>query len=100
MQLIKNHLSDIKILCRKNGVDTLFTFGSIIADKKLKYDSDVDLIVTINDSNPLSYSDKYFNLKFGLEEILGRPIDLLESKAIRNPVLLEEIEKNKRLIYG
>lgn len=63
-------------------------------------DSDFDLIVEIDDSDPLTYSDKYFNLKFALEQLLGRPIDLLEERAQRNPLLKAEIDRTKMLLYG
>ena len=60
----------------------------------------MDLVVDIGDPDPISYSDKYFNLKFSLEDTLGRAVDLLEFKAIKNPYLKEEIDRTKILIYG
>ena len=55
-------------------------------------------IVTIED--PIEYTDNYFDLKFELEKIFNRKIDLLESKAIKNPFLKERIDKTKVLVYG
>jgi hypothetical protein len=40
------------------------------------------------------------DLKFSLETILKRKVDLLEEKAIKNPYFKKAIEKNKQLIYG
>jgi len=77
----------------------LYVFGSVITDK-FRPDSDIDFVVDIDDNDPLTYSDKYFNLKFHLEEILNRQIDLLEQKAIRNKFLRSEIERTKVQIYG
>jgi predicted nucleotidyltransferase len=57
-------------------------------------------VVDINENDPISYSDSYFNLKFQLEQLLKRQIDLLEQKAIRNPYLKEQIDTTKILIYG
>ena len=82
-----------------NKVSTLYAFGSVITDR-FKAGSDIDLVVEIEDEDPISYSDKYFNLKFQLEEILKRQIDLLEQKAIRNRFLKIEIERTKVQIYG
>jgi len=48
----------------------------------------------------LEYTDHYFELQFQLEQILQRKIDLLEQKAIRNPVLKQEIDRTKVLVYG
>jgi predicted nucleotidyltransferase len=62
--------------------------------------SDVDLLVDFNTSDPIEYSDNYFNLKFELENLLKRHIDLLEYKALKNPLLKERINLTKELIYG
>lgn len=99
MEIINQHIGQIIRLCELNEVSTLFAFGSVI-NKKLRPDSDIDFIVDIEDNDPVSYSDKYFNLKFQLEEIFKRHIDLLEQKAIRNKFLKNEIDRTKVLIYG
>jgi predicted nucleotidyltransferase len=62
-------------------------------------ESDVDLMVDFDTSDPLEYTDSYFDLKFELERILSRSIDLLENKAIKNPFLRASIDKSKILIY-
>ena len=46
------------------------------------------------------YADNYFDFKLSLEDLLGREVDLLEDKAIRNPILRKNIDKSKRLVYG
>lgn len=99
MKELLKHIDQIKKVCSSYKVKSLFAFGSITTDE-LQQESDIDLVVEIDDRDPLSYSDNYFNLKFELEKILKRQIDLLESKAIKNPYLKKEIEKNKVLIYG
>ncbi len=45
------------------------------------------------------YADNYFDFKFSLQDILKRPIDLLEDKAIKNPYLKESIYKQRELVY-
>jgi uncharacterized protein len=57
-------------------------------------------VVDIDSSNPLDYADHYFSLKFSLEQLFKRPVDLLEQKSIRNPFIKQEIETTKVLIYG
>lgn len=99
MNFLNQHIEQIKRLCELNKVTTLFAFGSVITDK-FNPNSDIDLVVDIEDNDPISYADKYFNLKFQLEEILKRQIDLLEQKAIRNRFLKSEIDRTKVQIYG
>lgn len=99
MNLILNHIDSIKQLCLSNKVKSLFAFGSITTNK-FNPESDIDFVVEIDEKDPVSYSENYFNLKFQLEKLLQRQIDLLEQKAIRNQYLKNEIDKSKVLIYG
>lgn len=99
MNLLEKNIEQIKRLCQLNSVNELFAFGSI-TNQNFNEESDVDLVVDINDPDPIAYSDKYFNLKFSLEDMLERAVDLLEFKAIKNPYLKEEIDRTKILIYG
>lgn len=96
---LDRHIKDIRILCRNNKVKTLYVFGSVLTNS-FKNKSDIDFIVDIDSADPLDYADNYFNLKFALEELLKKQIDLLEDKAISNPFLRENIEKSKSLIYA
>jgi len=82
-----------------HDVNTLFAFGSVVTDE-LRKDSDIDLLVDIDDKDPLIYADNYFELKFQLEDILKRPVDLLEDKSLKNPFLKKQIDNTKVLIYG
>jgi len=79
-------------------VKSLYVFGSVLTDR-FDDDSDIDLIVDIESNNPFEYADYYFNLKFALQDLLKRPIDLLEQKAIKNPYILQNIESSKQLLY-
>ncbi len=87
------------MLCIKYHVKSLFAFGSVTRDE-LKPNSDIDLIVDIEGNDPLSYTDDYFGLKFQLEQLLKRQIDLLELRAIKNQYLMQNIENSKVLVYG
>jgi uncharacterized protein len=99
MKVINDNLQQIKRLCDEHSVKSLFAFGSVTSDR-FKSDSDIDLVVDIDSSDPIEYSDHYFALKFQLEQILQREIDLLEQKSIRNPFLRKEIDQTKVLVYG
>jgi uncharacterized protein len=96
---LENYISEIITLCKKNNVKSLYVFGSVLTDK-FTDKSDIDLIVDIDSSDPLEYSDYYFSLKFALEELLRRQIDLLETRALKNPYLRENIDNSKTLLYA
>jgi predicted nucleotidyltransferase len=96
---IKDHIEQIIALCNAHDVNSLFAFGSVVSGK-LQPVSDIDLIVDIDSKDPIDYSDNYFALKFELEEIFNRPVDLLEDKALNNPFLKKQIDNSKVLVYG
>ncbi len=99
MTIIERNISRINKLCLKHRVNKLFAFGSVLTNK-FSPASDVDLIVDFKAVNLSEYADNYFDLKFSLEKIFNRKIDLLEEKAIRNPYLRQSIDTTKKLIYG
>jgi predicted nucleotidyltransferase len=99
MTALNKHIKQIKELCAQHQVRSLFAFGSVLTDK-FNADSDIDLIVDIDSNDPLDYSDHYFALKYQLENILKKPIDLLEEKALKNPFVKKQIDNTKMLVYG
>ena len=86
-------------LCFQNKVKSLYAFGSVLTNR-FDDNSDIDLLVEIDSTNPLEYADCYFNLKFSLQDLFNRQVDLLENKAIRNTYLRQEIDNTKQLIYA
>ena len=99
MNLIENHSKDIMDLCKTHKVKSLYAFGSVLTDK-FNSESDVDLLVDFQQMDVLDYGDNYYELKFSLENILKRNIDLLEQKAIKNPYFIKNLNQTKKLIYG
>ena len=99
MNLIENHNKDIQNLCKVHKVKSLYAFGSVLTDK-FTSESDVDFIVDFQQLDVLDYGDNYYDLKFSLENILNRNVDLLEEKAIKNPYFRKTLNQNKKLIYG
>ncbi len=74
-------LADSKVLLRERyGVVDLALFGSAARDAA-RPDSDVDLLVTFD--GPAT-SDRYFGVQFYLEDRLGRAVDLVTHKALRD----------------
>jgi uncharacterized protein len=96
---LDSYINDIQQICRTNKVNKLYVFGSVLTNR-FDSDSDIDLLVDINSNDPIEYAEIYFNLKFSLQDLLNRKIDLLENKAIRNPYFRENIDNIKSLIYA
>jgi predicted nucleotidyltransferase len=99
MKLLELKINDIVRLCRLHKVSKLFAFGSVLKES-FNDESDIDLIVDFDQVPIEDYADNYFDLKYELESLFNRPVDLLEEQAIRNPYFKREVEKERQLIYG
>jgi uncharacterized protein len=84
--ILKSHSAEIR---ERFGVKRLAVFGSI-ARNEASDDSDVDVLVEFRDKATFK---GYMALKFHLEDLLGRPVDLVTQKAIR-PVTRPSIERD------
>lgn len=75
-------------LIARYGVDRLALFGSTVRDAA-RADSDIDILVSFD--GPAT-SERYFGVQFFLEDLLGRPVDLVTDKALR-PELRPFVER-------
>ena len=75
-------------LVARYGVEDLALFGSTVRDTA-RADSDIDILVCFD--GPAT-SERYFGVQFFLEDLLGRPVDLVTDKALR-PELRPFIER-------
>jgi predicted nucleotidyltransferase len=66
-------------LAARYGVTRLALFGSAARDTA-RADSDIDVLVGFD--GPAT-SERYFGVQFYLEDLLGRPVDLVTEKALR-----------------
>ena len=74
----------IRRACERYGVNRLRVFGSVLTDRFDPKTSDVDLLVTFQPERDNLFHD-YFDLKFELERIVGRGVDLVVERSVRNP---------------
>lgn len=95
---LEPYIEPIIKLCTDHKVKSLYAFGSVLNDQFTKT-SDVDLIIDLLPTDPIEYAETYFEFKFQLEDLLKRPVDLLEERGIRNPYFFKSISKTKQMIY-
>jgi uncharacterized protein len=98
--LIEEKREEIEGLCARCGVRRLELFGSAAGDDFDPERSDLDFLVEFQDLPLDRYADSYFGLLFALEDLFGRPVDLVMASAIRNPYFLAEIEESRTVLYG
>lgn len=84
LDLLREHRGEF----RQFGAKSLALFGSF-AREEARQDSDIDLLVDFN--SPPTF-EAYMNLKFYLEDLLGRAVDLVPRKTLK-PRLLPQVER-------
>ncbi|MHC4518204.1 MAG: nucleotidyltransferase family protein [Planctomycetota bacterium] len=99
MGIVDEKTEQIAVLCRKYAVKELSLFGSALRDDFGPH-SDIDLAVVFSRNGVEGSFDQYFDFKTELEQLLGRPVDLVCTASVRNKVLRHELDSTKRLIYA
>lgn len=99
-QEIVSRNDDFIALCKQYAVKSLFLFGSAV-NEKFNDQSDFDFLVSFQDGlDPVVYADNFFALKKGLEQLLGRKVDLITERSLSNPYFIADIERNRQLLYA
>lgn len=96
---IRKNLSLFSDICKNHRIKSLYAFGSSVTDQFNPQRSDIDLLVEMEDMDPLEKGEKLLSLWDKLEDFFQRKVDLLTQKSLKNPFLLENIDKTKILLY-
>ena len=89
LSLLRQHEQEIR---ERFGVERIGIFGSFVRGEE-KPESDVDVLVEFRDGEETF--DHYMDLKFYLEDLFGRKVDLVMKDAIKRrlkePILSEVV---------
>jgi len=91
----------LRKICQKYLVKELAVFGSAL-DGDFKEDSDIDLLYIFQDNSENSLFSKV-RIKEELENLFGRPVDLISRRAIensRNEYKKKAILEHTKVIYA
>jgi predicted nucleotidyltransferase len=97
---ISSRREELRELCRRFHVRRLDLFGSAAGNDYNPARSDLDFLVEFGPMPPGAYADAFFGLKESLEQLFGRPADLVAATAIRNPYFRRSVESAKVLLYA
>lgn len=101
IEAIEHNREAIAELCRRCGVRKLEVFGSASRGDFDPETSDIDFLVEFDYSGGIDDAfDRYFDVKEGLESLLDRRVDLISSKAIRNPIFADSVEASRVPLYA
>lgn len=96
---VRPRLAAIEDACRRHHVVAGALFGSATQLDNSVVPNDLDLLVTFAQLEPRMKAEEYAALTAELESIMGMSVDVMVSTAIRNPILAEEIERTKVVLY-
>ena len=91
---IENIRNTIKPVAQKYNLTSVWLFGSY-AKQKQKADSDIDILVKTED---VAEGFKIVEVKFALEEVLEKKVDIVTTGGIKGS-LLENEDLGEVLIY-
>lgn len=101
MQLIEMNMDKIVALCKKYKVAKLWVFGSILTPR-FNDDSDVDFLVDFDERyiELLDYADNFFNFIHEIEAVVGRKVDMVVNKSIKNRFFRAEVDETRKLLWS
>jgi hypothetical protein len=95
---IEQYLPEIEKICKKHDVKRLTLFGSALTSEFDPQNSDFDFLLELNKNK--NGFHKYFEIKWELEKLLCREVDLVMPGAIKNQLLKKYIYQNTRQCYA
>lgn len=101
IELIENKIEALKQICKDHYVTKLYLFGSAAKGNFDPGTSDLDMVVEFSKTiDPVDYATNYFSLLENLEKLFSRKVELLSLKALKNAVIIKEIENSKIQLYA
>jgi len=100
VSLIEQNRPAIETLCRDHHVARLELFGSAARGDFDETTSDLDFFVEFEDLGWQGSFNRYMGLKLGLEDLLGRSVDLVEPSAVTNPYFMQVANRHRALVYA
>jgi uncharacterized protein len=99
VSLIEEKRKELESLCRQYHVTGLEVFGSAATDEFDQTRSDIDFLVTFNESVEERRFDNFFEFQRALTALFGRPVDLVEPGGMKNPYFIKRVNQTRRMIY-
>lgn len=90
-----DHIADF---CRRWKITEMSVFGSVVRED-FRPDSDIDVLVSFEAGAGWSLLD-VVTIQEELAALLGRPVNLIEEAALRNPYRRAAILDSKQIVYA
>jgi hypothetical protein len=96
--IIASKQPDLDNLAKKFRVKKLYLFGS--ATKEQHAFNDIDFLVRFDQVPLEEYADNYFDFLEALENLFNTKVDLVVEDSLKNPYLIDSINRSRIPLYG
>ena len=99
-EAFKEQLPVLIELLKKHKIKKAYFFGSVLTEK-FTAKSDLDILINFRGdvTDPLEKGGLLWDLRFAIEDILNRQVDLLQESSLKNSYFIKEMNETKELIY-
>jgi predicted nucleotidyltransferase len=102
--ILAANLPAIRALCQRSGVRTLWVFGSAAeGEPPSRFNpnsSDYDFVVDFGDTDLGPWAHRLSQFREDLEALLGRHVDLVTLRALRERASFRDVDKRKVPLYA
>jgi uncharacterized protein len=96
--IVETHADGLTDFCRQWKIRELSLFGSALRED-FGPESDLDFLVSFETGAEWDLFD-LVEMKEELQTLFGRPVDIVEKEALRNPWRKHEILKTRQIVYA
>ena len=87
----------IEATCKRFNVDRLELFGSALEDEQKA--RDYDFVVQLGKESRGRLLKDFLGFAESLESVLGKPVELLTERSLKNPYFRRIVMKQKEIVY-
>jgi uncharacterized protein len=87
----------VEAICRKFQLERLELFGSALLDEENA--NDYDFLVAFSEESKGKRLKDFLGLAEALEAALGKPVELLTERSLKNPHFRETVMGQKEIVY-
>ena len=95
---VAGHAAEIRSACSRHSVSSLAIVGSAARADFDPARSDIDVLVDFIDAD-INYFRAFMGLRDELTSILGRKVDVITRRGVRNQLLLRSLEQDAIQLY-
>jgi len=99
-RLLEDKREELNRLCERFKVQRLELFGSAADGSFDLQTSDLDFLVEFLPLHDGEHFDTYFGLLEAFGDLFQRHIDLVMTRAIKNPYFLKSVNQSRTILYA